>query len=664
MIERTNPSFSTYDVLVYIASRLNEHGARAHLWGNDIDDLLAAAAPYMPPCLFPDIFFDIPLVGTARTSLRLTWDARDYCRETYEQSITGAAPTWPAEFPDLSLEENGARVAELVFCAAEAQRPHGDQSQGGQPHGEQSQDGQPQGERLQEEQPHGGQPLVQEYSNPSRMQLPIITKDDARTFLSEQNYTGEVTNQLIDALVSFGQSGRPCVITAKGAQLNARVVLRPKERLGKQAAFVVCDAGLMDCAFEDTDALEQWQHIKRLIQFYGMPYYRDSQLKRFNLRVDVPEVSLTWNNGILETATAHIAVSRKTMRYKNSHFEPVFMFQWHITDLCDQRCKHCYLFAEDARLKCKTMPYEDMMRVIDECLDFSARNGRYVSFAISGGDPMLHPQFWDLAQELHRRGVDWLILGNSFHLTAEVCQRLRALGCRAYQLSLDGLEPFHDALRKQGSFKDAFRAVPLLQNAGIFTQFMATASKQNLDDIIASMDLAVEANVDAFTFARYCATSPEKAVELYPNPQEYRDFLMRYYERSKFYQQQKCKTRFVEKEHLFTLLHQELGEFSIPSEAAEFPDQIFDGCHMGQVVCILSNGDAHACRRTDCRVGNVLTDSLVDIFASDELARYAAVSEIEKCKDCELLNWCRGCRAVGINATGNLHASDPMCWKE
>lgn len=27
--------------------------------------------------------------------------------------------------------------------------------------------------------------------------------------------------------------------------------------------------------------------------------------------------------------------------------KPYFAFQWHITDVCDQRCKHCYIFAED-----------------------------------------------------------------------------------------------------------------------------------------------------------------------------------------------------------------------------------------------------------------------------------------------------------------------------
>ena len=32
-----------------------------------------------------------------------------------------------------------------------------------------------------------------------------------------------------------------------------------------------------------------------------------------------------------------------------------FAFQWHITDECDQRCKHCYIFAEDA---CKQLCHD------------------------------------------------------------------------------------------------------------------------------------------------------------------------------------------------------------------------------------------------------------------------------------------------------------------
>ena len=100
MIEHSHFAFTTYDVLTYIVSRFNEKGARDYLWGDNIDTLLASAAPYMPPCIFPDTYFDIPLIGSDSTSLRLAWDARDYCREVYEQGLTGAAPTWPVGFPD------------------------------------------------------------------------------------------------------------------------------------------------------------------------------------------------------------------------------------------------------------------------------------------------------------------------------------------------------------------------------------------------------------------------------------------------------------------------------------------------------------------------------------------------------------------------------------
>lgn len=32
--------------------------------------------------------------------------------------------------------------------------------------------------------------------------------------------------------------------------------------------------------------------------------------------------------------------------------EPVMVFQWHITNQCDQRCMHCYIFGENP---CKTL---------------------------------------------------------------------------------------------------------------------------------------------------------------------------------------------------------------------------------------------------------------------------------------------------------------------
>ena len=37
-----------------------------------------------------------------------------------------------------------------------------------------------------------------------------------------------------------------------------------------------------------------------------------------------------------------------------------FSFQWHITDECDQRCKHCYIFSGDPCRKLDSMTWEQM----------------------------------------------------------------------------------------------------------------------------------------------------------------------------------------------------------------------------------------------------------------------------------------------------------------
>jgi len=41
-----------------------------------------------------------------------------------------------------------------------------------------------------------------------------------------------------------------------------------------------------------------------------------------------------------------------------------FAFQWHITEACDQRCKHCYIYALGSHAKFKEMTVADMDKEI------------------------------------------------------------------------------------------------------------------------------------------------------------------------------------------------------------------------------------------------------------------------------------------------------------
>ena len=395
----------------------------------------------------------------------------------------------------------------------------------------------------------------------------------------------------------------------------------------------------------------------------GVPFLHPKDgYKEWIACMDVAAFALTVRGGEIADCRAVIRICDKSVTYALRAIRLTQAYQWHITDNCDQRCRHCYLFAEDARLKCVTTPWDQLMHTLEEITADAEKRYAMVMPAISGGDPILHPEFWRFAEELHRRGMRWLIMGNPFHLNDEVCTRLYRLGCYSYQMSLDGLEPFHDSMRKPGSYRATLNALSTLKNAGIETQLMATASRRNLEDILACMDVAVEYGADSFVFARYCATSPDK-VEEYPTPEQYRDFLYRYEQKARDYRAKKCKTAFREKEHLFTLMKYEMGEFEPSAYSKEHPELVFDGCHLGQTCAILANGDIMACRRMESVIGNVKTDHIWDVLESDLCMRYRDIRNIKKCRDCELLQYCRGCRAVGFNATGDLQAADPCCWK-
>ena len=78
----------------------------------------------------------------------------------------------------------------------------------------------------------------------------------------------------------------------------------------------------------------------------------------------------------------------------------------------------------------------------------------------------MHPDFWKLLGLMKQHSVPFTILGNPFHLTDEVCRRLKEYGCEKYQLSIDGLRETHDWFRKPGSFDITLEKNRLHQSGG------------------------------------------------------------------------------------------------------------------------------------------------------------------------------------------------------
>ena len=338
-----------------------------------------------------------------------------------------------------------------------------------------------------------------------------------------------------------------------------------------------------------------------------------------------------------------------------------FAFQWHITDECDQRCKHCYIFSEECGKKPDTMTWPQMEDTFYNCLDFCELYDRLPYFYITGGDPILHPDFWKLLRLLKEHNIPFTILGNPFHLNDEVCRKLKEYGCEKYQLSLDGLRETHDWFRKPGSFDITLEMISCIKRAGIRSVVMTTVSDRNIDEVPQIIDLAVTHVVDIFAFARYCPTSEEKNTGI--EPMRYRALLAECDRKFKAYEALGCKTYFSKKDHLWTLYEYETGAFTIPATAEA--GMIYGGCNCGNChLTILPNGDLYACRRVqNSKVANVFEDRIADAWVC-EMEAYRDYDKFKKCSRCELKAWCRGCPAVASGARGDFYDADPQCWKE
>lgn len=341
--------------------------------------------------------------------------------------------------------------------------------------------------------------------------------------------------------------------------------------------------------------------------------------------------------------------------------------QWHVTARCDQRCLHCYVYDKktyESELA-HELSKEECFKIVDKIYAFKRklkkyfRDDIYLSVSFTGGDPLLRPDFFDILSYARKKFDYMTILGNSYHLDEGVIQDLARMGIRKYQISVDGMKPMHDKIRRKGSFDDAFRGLRLLKEGGIRENIMMTLSPLNSRDLLPLIRFAAKKNVTSFAFARMARFGNGKLHEKIFTPSEYRKILLGYVKERQKLALSGYRMRLTYKDHLIKLLLSELGIFS-PREK----DNVY-GCHMiKRHMTILSDGTVLACRRFYDKIGQIKKDNLFDIYSSPGAQKYLDFSNFIKCKNCFLVKQCRGCPAVAFGETGNSFGPDPQCWKK
>ena len=151
---------------------------------------------------------------------------------------------------------------------------------------------------------------------------------------------------------------------------------------------------------------------------------------------------------------------------------------WNSTKTCNLKCVHCYADAEIKKFNGE-LSTEEAKRMIEDLAAFNVP-----ALLISGGEPLVRPDIFDLAEYATSLGVRVTFSTNGTLIDEKKAARLAKIGVTYVGISIDGGEERHDHFRgKIGAFKDAIRGIRNCREAGIRVGIRFTVTQENLPEL-------------------------------------------------------------------------------------------------------------------------------------------------------------------------------------
>ncbi|HJW65364.1 MAG TPA: radical SAM protein [Candidatus Bathyarchaeia archaeon] len=320
---------------------------------------------------------------------------------------------------------------------------------------------------------------------------------------------------------------------------------------------------------------------------------------------------------------------------------------WNVTRKCNLACSHCYINAAKDELQGE-LNTEEAKRLIDQI--------SYVSrplLILSGGEPLLRADIYDLIQYGADKGLRMGLGSNGSLINQEVAKNLKAAGVKTVSISLDSRNPEkHDEFRGvKGSWQKAVEAITALRQNGVLVQVNTTVTQQNHNEIDEIMSLAEELGVENFHLFFLVPTGRgTKITDI--SPAMYEGMIKSTFAKTGKHRlnvRPSCAPQFMR----------------IAKNMGLDMRQWIRGCIAGLYYCrIYPNGDITPCPYLPVKLGNVREKTFGEIWFGSEVFRNLRDFDTlkGKCGACEYRSLCGGCRARAyglssdfIDFCGDLH---------
>ena len=342
---------------------------------------------------------------------------------------------------------------------------------------------------------------------------------------------------------------------------------------------------------------------------------------------------------------------------------------WEVTRACGLACVHCRAVAQPHPHP-NQLTSEEGIALIDSIAAFAKP-----LLILTGGDPLLRPDVFDLAAHATASGLPVVLSPSGTQVSPETVQRIKASGIRAISVSIDGpTAEVHDSFRQvPGAFDEVVRSLGYARDGGLPFQINTTVCQHNVHCLEEMLQFVKQQGAVSWDIFMLVPTGRGK-VEMEITPQQYEEtlvFLHAVATRGELPVKVTCAPH-------YSRVVRQRGVPDVASGVSGHPAGSLPhgkmagrqsrggarGCMAGNGFCFISHvGDVCGCGYLPIVAGNVRERPFPEIYQESELfVALRDVSRLEgKCGYCEYRVVCGGCRARALTAGNGLMGEEPYC---
>ena len=323
-----------------------------------------------------------------------------------------------------------------------------------------------------------------------------------------------------------------------------------------------------------------------------------------------------------------------------------FVLQWHLSEACNLKCKHCY---QEDHVPVQ-LSYEELISILNQYRNLLKKLKVKGHINITGGEPLCSPHFFKLLDEFKKDKdlYSFSILTNGTLINDEMAKKIASYNPEYVQVSLEGGKRINDYVRGKGVYKKVGEAIKLLKKYNVYVSLSFTATKLNYKEFPKVIKYACKCGVDTVWSDRFIPLGTSYDKEFQMNKEETNEYLKIMANERK---QLKFKNSNTHIAMYRALQFQKTNNYPYACTAGN------------SLLTVMENGDLVPCRRMPIVVGNLLKDDMYDLYKNNKVLKDLRKDTTpDDCKKCEHSKGCAGgLKCLTYSIFGDLNHKDVGC---